>query len=89
MNATANFSAGQRVLVQGKLKSTKQTLGDGKKLTSSIVKAYQVHVLNDGGSTELNEGDQNHVELLANIASDITEKDSLSTFAVATHYEIK
>lgn len=89
LSTVANFSAGQRILVQGKLRSTNLTLEDGKKMTSSVIKAYQLYVLTDGASTESNEGDQNQVELLAHIASNITEKDTLSTFAVATNYEIR
>lgn len=90
MNTAANFSTGQRILVQGKLRSTSQNLENGKKLTSSLIKAYQLYVLeNDGAAAESSEGDQNHVELLANIAGNIVEKDFLTTFAVATHYEIR
>lgn len=90
LKTTADFSAGQRILVQGKLRSTYVPMENGKKITRSIVKAFQLYVFeNECASAESSQGDQNHVELLANIASNITEKDFLSTFAVATNYEIR
>lgn len=90
INTEANFAAGQRIYVQGKLRSTKKELDSGKNVTSSVIKAYQLYVLeNESASMESTGGDQNNVELLTNIASDVINKDSHSTFAVATHFKVR
>lgn len=84
-----DFAAGKRVYLQGKLRSTFQTLPDtGRNVTCSIVKAHQLYVLeNESASLDPTEGDQNQVELLAHISSEVLHKDNHSTFAVATHFK--
>lgn len=90
INTEANFAAGQRIYVQGKLRSTQIALDSGKNVTSSVIKAHQLYVLeNESASMESTEGDQNNVELLTNIASDVLNKDTHSTFAVATHFKAR
>lgn len=88
MNTEANFAAGQRVYISGKLRSAPTRTSDGKMVTASVVKANQLYVLeNDSGSVSTTSGDQNQVELLANIASEVLIKDEYCTFAVATHFK--
>lgn len=57
-------------------------------MTSSVIKASQLYVLeNESASVDSTTGDQNQVELLANIASEVMVKDDYCTFAVATHFK--
>lgn len=59
-------------------------------MTASTVKANQLYVLdNESGTKSASTGDRNHVEVLGNIASEVTKKNDHSTFAVATHYDFK
>lgn len=89
MRTEANFTAGQRIYVRGKLRSGPLRLNDGKTVTMSTVKAIQLNVLdNECGSKSATSGDRNHVELLGNISSEVTRKSDHSTFSLATHYEI-
>lgn len=59
-------------------------------MTASVVKAYDSYVLeNEGASVGSTDGDVNQVEILANIASDILNKDTHSTFSIATHFQAR
>lgn len=89
LNTETSFTAGQRVYIVGKLKSNPIRTSDGKLVTSSVVKAVQLFVLeNENASIDsTTQGDQNRVELLANIASEVSNKADHSTFAVATHFK--
>lgn len=88
MNTDASFLNGQRVYISGKLRSAPLRTGDGKLVTSSVIKASQLYVLeNESASVESTAGDQNQVELLANIASEVLVRDEYCTFAVATHFK--
>lgn len=90
LKTEANFTAGQRVYVSGKLRSSPMRTNDGKMVTNSTVKASQLYVLdNECGSKSATAGDRNHVELLGNISSEVTKKSDHSTFSVATHYDFK
>lgn len=87
LKTEANFTAGQRIYVTGKLRSGPIRTNDGKAITASTVKAAQLYVLdNECGSKSASIGDRNHVELLGNISSEVTKKSDHSTFSVATHY---
>lgn len=86
------MTAGQRVCVRGKLSSAFQTLDTGKMVTRSLVKGSTLYVLeNESASSPMGDGstkgDQNRVDLLAHIASDIIQKDNHSSFAVSTHFK--
>lgn len=88
LNTEANFANGQRVYISGKLRSAPLRTSDGKLVTSSVIKASQLYVLeNESASVDSTTGDQNQVELLANIASEVMVKDDYCTFAVATHFK--
>lgn len=88
MNAEANFKAGQRVYVSGKLRSSPMRTSDGKMVTTSTVKAGQLYVLdNESGSKSATAGDRNHVELLGNISTEVVQKSDHSTFSVATNFD--
>lgn len=90
LRTEANFTAGQRIYVTGKLRSAPVRTNDGKSITASTVKASQLYVLdNECGSKSASTGDRNHVEILGNIASEVTMKGDHSTFSVATHYDVK
>lgn len=90
LKTEANFTAGQRVYVSGKLRSSPLRTNDGKMVTSSTVKASQLYVLdNECGGKSATSGDRNHVELLGNISSEVTRKSDHSTFSVATHFDFK
>lgn len=88
LRTDADFTAGQRVFIAGKLRSNPMRTNDGKFVTSSVVKAGQLYVLdnNESGSSSATSGDRNYVKILGNIASEVTRKDDHSTFSVATHY---
>lgn len=87
INTNGDYVAGQRVYVTGKLNSSTIKTSEGKLLTASIVKVHQLYVLeNEGGTTELNEGDVNSVQILSNVASDISIRDKDSSFSIATHF---
>lgn len=88
LNTKENFLSGQRVSVLGALRSQPMTLGDGKLYTRALIKAFCV-LENECVSKGSNEGDQNQVELLANVASDVLFKDTHCTFAVVTHYKTR
>lgn len=90
LRTDANFVAGQKVHVSGVLRSNPLRTNDGKTITSSVVKALQLFVLdNECGSSTATGGDLNYVKLLANIASDVTTKTDHCTFSLATHFKIK
>lgn len=85
-----NYTAGQRIYVTGKLASKRIETSEGKALTASVVKAFDSYVLqNECASVGSTEGDVNQVEILAHIASDVLNKDTHSTFAVATHFQAR
>lgn len=87
LKVDSNLTAGQRVFVSGKLQSTQTRATDGKVLTSSTVKAYRLYVLNnESGSASSTAGDQNCVKIMGNISTEVTSKNNLSTFGVATHF---
>lgn len=80
--------AGQRIWTTGKLQSVNIETSDGKKITKSVVKAIEGIVLeNEHGSADSTGGDQNNVELLAHIASEVLDKDDHWAFSVATNFE--
>lgn len=88
LKVDSSLTAGQRVYISGKLYSTQIRTNDGKPMTSSTVKAFRVYPLNNAsGSTSSTGGDQNCVKILGNITTDVTSKDNLTTFGVATHYK--
>lgn len=90
MNTTVNFTSGQRVYIMGTLKPKPIRLNDDKMVTRFVVKAYQLFTLeNKSASVHSTTCDQNQVELLGNIISDVTVRDGHCTFAVATHFKIQ
>lgn len=90
MNTEANYTVGQRVYVSGRLFSNHVTTNEGKQLTCSRVKASKLYVLeNDSASIGSVDGDINHVEIVANIATDIIDRGNFTSFSVATHFDIR
>lgn len=89
MNTDAHFLSGQRVYISGKLRSAPLRTNDGKLVTASVVKASQLYVLENESASVVSStaGDQNQVELLANIASEVIIREEYCTFAVATHFK--
>lgn len=87
INTVADFAAGQRVYVMGKLKSNNLDIGDDKNITVSVVKAHQLFVLEgeNGSINSSTEGDKNSVEIVARIASDVVVKDKFARFTVVTN----
>lgn len=81
-----NFLSGQRVSVLGVLRSQPMTSHDGKLYQCTLIKAFTA-LENECASTGSNECDENHIQLFANVACDVVNKDTYCTFAVATHYK--
>lgn len=85
IKSSGDYFAGQRICVTGSLKTNSVPAGDGKLISSSVIKAKEWYVLeNESGSSE--SGDVNEVQLVVNIASEIKNTDKDSAFAVCTHY---
>lgn len=87
IRTNANYLAGQRIYTFGKLNSITKTNDQGKKISATVVKALQLYVLDkENGSTASTGGDKNSVEILANIASEISSGENDTSFAIATHF---
>ncbi|XP_031623453.1 uncharacterized protein LOC116340868 [Contarinia nasturtii] len=79
----ANFTAGQRVFVQGKLISTGRKLSDEKSITTTTIFGEKIfHLENECGG----ERDENSVSIVANVATDVKMREKDCSFNVVTHF---
>lgn len=76
--------AGQRVYIVGKLRHA----SCGNDSPISIIKAYQLYVLENENSSAFKEtdGDMNSVELHGIVATDVDDNAQRSSFSIATRY---
>lgn len=74
---------GQRLYINGKLSSNRAKVSDGKTVNATSVYANKVFVLEDEHSGESN---VNNVQIIANVASDVSRQEKCSIFNVATHF---
>lgn len=92
INSDVNFTAGQRILATGKLRSVNREMSDGRRIASTVINPTKWFLLENGcenGSVNLTSADENKVELISHIASEVIHGENHSRFALVTHFERK
>lgn len=86
------MAAGQRVQINGKLKSHTKQSPAGKGLTIAFIKADEMLILeSESGSSSSTHKDVNRVEFIGHIASNVVDKETnKNTFLlIAINYKYK
>lgn len=82
-----NVKEGQKVFVMGKMRLKYFSKGDGLKGAEVHVTARDIFIC-DSGNDAIEIKDLNVVQLYAQICHEIVHQEKVSTFILATHYNL-
>lgn len=84
-----DYTAGQRVFVDGRLSSRDVVTFENERLFKPVVHAFRIYALNSMTEDKTKQKDVNSVELLASVCTDVSNEDDHSFIQAITHHQHK